>query len=351
MPKCSREHCSNKTFRSKENVMGKNKFQEQCAQIVSELGLANKEDITDISSLTGGVSSDIAVVTVGDKKLCVKCSLEQLRVAELWEAPLHRNNTEYQWLTFVGEFLPNAVPTLYGQSASGNGFVMAYCDPSTHKNWKSELMAGRVDSHFAGLVGETLGKIHQKSTTADIDFPHQDDFKKLRLEPYFLFTATKYPVLSEHFQTVSDELYRSRTALVHGDVSPKNILMSEQGPLFLDAECAVINDPAFDLSFCLNHLIIKMIIGVADRHELAQSILNLWQGYRQHIHWEPISELEARTCLLLPLMLLARVDGKSPVEYHTATSKKTIQTIALNLITDPSVSIPAMLEQIMKEII
>ena len=52
---------------------------------------------------------------------------------------------------------------------------------------------------------------------------------------------------------------RTKRALVHGDVSPKNILVGPRGPVFLDAECAWYGDPAFDLAFCLNHLLLKCL--------------------------------------------------------------------------------------------
>ena len=43
----------------------------------------------------------------------------------------------------------------------------------------------------------------------------------------------------------------------------------------------------------------------------------LCAAYRPRAAWEPWTTLESRTAALLPGLLLARVDGKSPVEYVT----------------------------------
>ena len=43
----------------------------------------------------------------------------------------------------------------------------------------------------------------------------------------------------------------------------------------------------------------------------------LVEGYRTHVAWEPWRAMERRTAALLPGLLLARIDGKSPVEYLT----------------------------------
>ena len=45
-------------------------------------------------------------------------------------------------------------------------------------------------------------------------------------------------------------------------------------------------------------------------------------AYLAGVAWEPPVELEARAAGLLPGLFLARVDGKSPVEYITAEPDK-----------------------------
>ena len=110
---------------------------------------------------------------------------------------------------------------------------------------------------------------------------------------------------------------RTRLALVHGDVSPKNILVGAHGPVLLDAECAWWGDPAFDVAFCLNHLLLKCLWTPAASGRFLAAFAALATAYRDAVDWEPRGALEARAAALLPGLLLARVDGKSPVEYIT----------------------------------
>jgi hypothetical protein len=114
----------------------------------------------------------------------------------------------------------------------------------------------------------------------------------------------------------------TRRALVHGDVSPKNILLGSDGPVFLDAECAWYGDPAFDLAFCLNHLLLKCLWVPGAREAFLACFRALAEAYLGGVDWEPRPELELRAARLLPGLLLARVDGKSPVEYLTAEPDK-----------------------------
>ena len=109
----------------------------------------------------------------------------------------------------------------------------------------------------------------------------------------------------------------TRRVLVHGDFSPKNILVGGEGPVFLDAECAWYGDPAFDLAFVLNHLLLKGAWRPDRRSDYVTMFAALCAAYRARVSWEPWTALESRTVALLPGLMLARVDGKSPVEYVT----------------------------------
>jgi hypothetical protein len=87
--------------------------------------------------------------------------------------------------------------------------------------------------------------------------------------------------------------------------------------MLLDAECAWYGDPAFDLAFCLTHLLLKSVW----RPQYAHSYLGCFDAfaatYLDGVDWESVGALEARACVLLAGILLARIDGKSPVEYLT----------------------------------
>ena len=117
-------------------------------------------------------------------------------------------------------------------------------------------------------------------------------------------------------------------ALVHGDVSPKNILVAPQGPIFLDAECAWYGDPAFDLAFCLNHLVLKSFW--VPNPALRACFESLKDHYLAGVTWE--SSIEERVATLLPGLLLARVDGKSPVEYLDETGREQVRRLARRML-------------------
>ncbi|MGH8726236.1 MAG: phosphotransferase family protein, partial [Burkholderiales bacterium] len=125
----------------------------------------------------------------------------------------------------------------------------------------------------------------------------------------------------------------TKQCLVHGDVSPKNILVGSRGPVFLDAECAWYGDPAFDLAFCLNHLLLKCLWVPRARDAFLECFSALSGAYLQGVSFKGVEE---RTASLLPALLLARVDGKSPVEYLTEESKQLVRTVARGLLVRSS---------------
>ena len=50
------------------------------------------------------------------------------------------------------------------------------------------------------------------------------------------------------------------------------------------------------------------------------------------VAWEPADVLEARAATLLPALFLARVDGKSPVEYLNAADQDRVRRVVRSLI-------------------
>jgi aminoglycoside phosphotransferase (APT) family kinase protein len=167
-------------------------------------------------------------------------------------------------------------------------------------------------------------------------FAHDGVFEAIRIEPYLRATARAHPALASRFDELARVTLATKRALVHGDVSPKNILIGAQGPVFLDAECACFGDPAFDLAFCLNHLLLKGARKDADRARYEAAFAALAQVYLAGVDWEEADDLEARAAALLPALFLARIDGKSPVEYLTRESEReAVRRCAAPLIAAP----------------
>ena len=268
--------------------------------------------------LTGGVSSDIWLVALPTGPACVKRALAKLKVAADWQVPVIRSVYEASWMRRAAAAVPGAAPALLGQDEASGTLVMEYLPPNTHKLWKNELHAGRANPSFAAAVGRNLAAIHG-ATAADPsvapDFPTDDIFFAIRLDPYLLATATRHPDRADALRALVAATQNNRRALVHGDVSPKNILAGPDGPVFLDAECAWWGDPAFDLAFCLNHLLLKCLWTPGAASRFLACFDEMATAYLADVTWEASATLQHRAARLLPGLLLARVDGKSPVEY------------------------------------
>ena len=275
--------------------------------------------------LTGGVSSDLWRVELPGRSLCVKRALARLNVAADWQAPISRNAAEWAWLRYAAQHIPDSVPTVLAHDPVAGLFAMSYLPPERYPVWKTQLMAGQVDPNVADSVGRTLGRLHAVSAgdaAVAREFATDENFEALRIEPYLRATAHAHPDLADELDQLARRTAGTHLALVHGDVSPKNILVGPAGPILLDAECAWYGDPAFDLAFCLNHLLLKCLAVPAGRAALRESAGGLVGAYLAEVTWEAVGDLEERVASLLPALLLARVDGKSPVEYLTTPADR-----------------------------
>ena len=299
--------------------------------------------------LRGGVSSDIWRVDLPGRAICVKRALAKLRVDSDWHAPVSRNRYEWEWLRLAAQIVPQCVPAPLAHDPQLGLFAMAFLDSQAYPLWKQQLLAGKVDAATAAQVGHLLATLHN-ATAGRQDlaaaFDTTDNFHALRLEPYLLATAQRHPELAPVLHALAERTARQRIALVHGDVSPKNILVGPDAPVLLDAECAWYGDPAFDIAFCLNHLLLKAVLLSRHLDELMQAFEALARSYLEQVQFEPRARLEARTASLLPALTLARIDGKSPVEYLAGrpVEQELVRKLTAPLIVRPVDSLAAIVE-------
>jgi len=309
-------------------------------EALADMGLLADPRTARFVPLTGGVSSQILRVepAVGPA-FCVKRALPTLKVAQHWEAPVERNLHEADYFDVVGRIVPAAVPRLLGRDFRRAVFAMEWLSPERYRLWKSDLLAGKANAAVARAVGERLGRIHA-ATATDPTLPQRFDtgpiFHALRLEPYLEAAARKHADLAEALHGLVGRTRETRRVLVHGDVSPKNIMIGPDGPVLLDAECAWFGDPAFDLAFCLNHLLLKAVHRRAAAPACLACFEALVAAYRDRIDWEPADAVERRTAHLLPGLGLARIDGKSPVEYLTRDEDQDlVRSVTRALLAEP----------------
>ena len=313
-------------------------------------GLLAAGESAVLTPLAGGVSSDVFRAEAEDGRVwAVKRSIPQLRVAEEWVAPVSRAAGEVRWLRLVRQIDPRLAPEVVCVVPDASIFAMTFLDPANHPVWKEAMAGGRVIPAFAGDVGRDLARIHAATAgrpeIAEA-FPPDDCFFALRISPFLLFTAERHPDVAPRLRALAADLGDRRIALAHGDVSPKNILMGPNGPVFLDAECVTFGDPAFDLAFCLSHLLLKTVWLSSHRAAVMESFDRLRASYVKGVDWERPDGLARRAAPLVAALLLARVDGKSPAPYLVENADKSlVRRLSKALLTEPDLDLDRLAAQ------
>jgi hypothetical protein len=310
------------------------------------------ERVVDLEALAGGVSSDIvAVRLVSGQRVCAKRALGRLKVAAEWEAPIERNQFEVAWLREAARIVPGAVPEVLAEDAALGVVLLDYLPPERFGLWKAQLLAGLVDGRVAPALGAALGAIHGATWgRADIAARFATDriFDALRLDPYLRTLALRTPDLAAPILATLEVTAGTHLALVHGDVSPKNIFVdrTDGHPVLLDAECAWYGDPAFDAAFLVNHLLLKAVHVPRLRAELIAAAEGFFAHWRDCLPRAARGAAEARTAGLVGVLMLARVDGKSPVEYLDGKERVWVRKLARGLIADPPAGLGRLLERV-----
>ncbi|MDE2739701.1 MAG: aminoglycoside phosphotransferase family protein [Rhodobacteraceae bacterium] len=316
---------------------------ERVTDLLMDLGLIrHKSQIQSVKPLTGGVASDVALVETGQHKYCAKFALPKMRVEADWFAPVYRNKCEYEWLQLAEAIIPENTPKMFGFSKKFGGFAMDYVGGDDCFVWKEKLFKFPPDISIAEKVGKTFGKVQShtgESTFNSSEFLKKDVFFHMRIEPYILYTGSKHPNLKPIFDGAAKQLADANKTLVHGDVSPKNILVKSGEPILIDAECATMGEPAFDVAFCLNHFFLKAVFSPQFKNGLEEAAFRFFECYNEFVHWEDKQDFSRRVAKFLPMLGLARVDGKSPVEYLNPDQQEGVRQIVIPLILSPQNSI------------
>lgn len=302
------------------------------------LGLVGRGEAVEVLPLAGGVSADVySVRTASGRKMVVKRSIPRLRVKAEWCAPVGRDAVEVAWLETARAIDARLAPEVIGWSREEHLIVLAWIDGPA---WKQEMIDGRVDPAFAGQVGHDLARLHCATAgRADIArrFPSGENFRALRIDPFLLYTADRHPDVGPRLSELAADLARGKDALIWGDASPKNILVGADGPVFVDAETATIGDPAFDVAFCLTHLLLKSVWLAPLAEALMASFEALRNTYLANDSTDP--RFSERATALIGALLLARVDGKSPAGYLSADQDGVVRRRAKAILARPKLDL------------
>ena len=321
--------------------------QDQIYSALTKMGLIVAGQRPRLVPLTGGISSEVYRLDLDRGPVCVKRALAKLKVEQDWYAPVERSAFEVAWIETVSKIAPGSVPEVIGHDPDALMFVMAFLEPDQYPVWKEQLRSGVIDPQTAAGLGALMARLHaatagQEAIEARFD-GSAELFFALRIEPYLLATAAAQPSVAAQIQQIAKTTQATTLALVHGDFSPKNILIGPNGPVILDSETANWGDPAFDLAFCLNHLLLKCVWHPEWTEAYLQCFDALAAAYLKDVNWEPRETLEARAAVLLSAFLLARIDGKSSAEYITKDNDKDfVRAIAMQFLVDLPVRLDVM---------
>ncbi|HVT93023.1 MAG TPA: phosphotransferase [Bryobacteraceae bacterium] len=292
--------------------------------------------------LGGGVSNRVVLAEFsGGASWVLKQSLEKLRVEVDWRCSLDRNHREAIALSLFEKLAPNGSITPLIFEDRENSLLAMKAAPAPHVNWKQSLMEGSLDTSLFDQAGGLLRLIHQRGAVADradvARFEDRSFFYALRLEPYYLYTASIVEEASRFLQALAAETQSLAVTIVHGDYSPKNMLVHEGRLILLDHEVAHLGDPAFDLGFFLAHVLSKAHHFPERREAFFHAALRFWTSYQDP--WD----LEARAVRHTLACLLARVAGRSPLEYLSAGERERQQNAVLPLLSAPPRKLSAFL--------
>ena len=305
-----------------------------------ERGVFDAVGAIEAAALGGGVSNVVLAARQRGRRVVVKQALERLRVADEWLANPERVITEGDALRLAERLVPGSVPEVL--DLDPDAFVLTIAQaPAGWATWKDRLLAGNADPAVAARLGELLATWHTQ-TFEDREvrrmFGGVGTFEELRVEPYYRTVARRRPDLSAAVEAYVERMQATRLCLVHGDYSPKNVLLGS-GLWVIDFEVAHYGDPAFDLAFMLNHLLLKRLHVPDASVQLGLCTEAFWSAY------------EGQSTQLVPsityvlghvgCLMVARVDGKSPAEYLTTAEREAARDIGSRLLFDPPRSIAA----------
>jgi len=306
-----------------------------------------------IAILQGGVSNrTVLVERESGEAWVLKQALAKLRVPVDWfSSPerIHREALGLRWLARLAP--PGSITPLLFEDRERHLLAMQAV-PQPHENWKTVLLAGEICAdhfqQFATLLATIHREAHGRVDLAEL-FGDRSFFESLRLEPYYGYSAQQAPAAAAFLDSLIRETLACRITLVHGDYSPKNVLIHEGRMVLLDHEVIHFGDPAFDLGFSLTHFLSKAHHLPALRREFASAAREYWRVYSEGLGapaWPGwAADLEPRAVRHTLACLLARVVGRSPLEYLDAGERIRQRDAVLRIVPSAPASIADLISQ------
>ncbi|MGO8787377.1 MAG: phosphotransferase family protein [Terriglobia bacterium] len=315
--------------------------------LVDQGFLRGEEDLS-VCALGGGVSNVVLLVEwPGNpgKRWVVKQSLGKLRVKDDWRSERSRIYREAESIRALRPVLGSAaLPEVIHVDSKRFLYIMTAA-PVGSQVWKDLLLARRADSAIARNAGLLLAKMINASkddTSLTSEFWDRTVFDQLRIDPYYRTTASRHPELRREFDDLIGTSLEIRTSLVHGDYSPKNMLVHGENIFLIDFEVVHWGDPAFDAAFLMNHLLLKAFHQPSSSRQFIALVYDFWKTLSAALAPEAAAGFEGMTLRHLGGLMLARIDGKSPVEYiRDDATKEQVRKTATTILTERPCSLEA----------
>ncbi|GAC1451465.1 MAG: aminoglycoside phosphotransferase family protein [Isosphaeraceae bacterium] len=342
---------------------------ENTADYLRETGHVPRQGTVNVRALGGGVSNVVLrVEPPGMAPFVLKQARERLRTEALWVSRLDRIWTERAALELLGSILPEGtVPRVLFSDEPNYLFAMTSA-PDDAVVWKASLLAGETDPVVARRAGELLGTVHSSTRDHRLLTGRLADnavFEELRIDPFYRTIAQVHPEIAPQIQALIASMSAGpQRCLVLGDFSPKNILVHTEGLTLVDFETAHAGDPSYDVGFFLSHLWLKALRasgtgrgepGANDLRRFGKLMTTFMDSYVAHAGSAAAPLRKGFTgrdrdvlFLLAPpggyhrpgpvlwhlnACALARVDGKSPVDYLDDPTRETLRRVALDLLS------------------
>jgi 5-methylthioribose kinase len=288
-----------------------------------EKKIISASDQAEVEVLTGGVSNVVLAITTKNQKMVLKQALAELMVAQKWEADQRRAIVEANAIALFHKLSPDQVPNLVFLDPERFILILDRV-PVGSTVWKSDLLDGVINPDIAEVLGTTLAQWHnfgEKDKEARLQFMEDSLFEQLRIDPFYRFVAAKNDALKLVISKLINELEGDKTTIVHGDFSPKNIMVGMDDQVYiLDFEVTHVGNPVFDLAFLLAHLLCKRF---RTDEPLEEKLLGA-SAERFINAYEVIRPIDSSLSLHTALIALARVEGKSPVNYLDSSKQSAL---------------------------
>jgi tRNA A-37 threonylcarbamoyl transferase component Bud32 len=324
----------------------------QLLDFLVQTGLLEERSQPLCTTLHGGVSNRTVKISWPDGSGWVaKQALEKLRVKADWFSDPKRIHVEAAGLRWLARLVGTAaVPSFVFESHEQRLLIMSAV-PDPHQNYKELLLVtDSPDPRHAVEFGTLLARLHDNAFThrdvLSVEFADTSFFENLRIDPYYIYAGHRLPTAAPFLFRLIDGTRKRRLTLVHGDYSPKNILIPQDRLILLDHEVIHFGDPAFDVGFSMAHFLSKAHARVSLRQQFAALADTYWQSYRHQTAGRPWTADLERWCINHTLgCLLARVAGKSILEYLSSSQKAAQRMAVQQLIDEPPATMTALIQQ------